>query len=84
MRQGLKAFGLVGLFLMTFAIASAVPGVMEGFGGIVIGVFLLYCALIVVAQLISAIYAVRTMIDELITKSVQSKTSKKVALREVR
>lgn len=81
MKQGLKAFCLVGLFLMSLAIASAVPGVMEGFGGIVIGAFLLYCALIVVAQLISAIYAVRMMIDELIVKGVQPKSSKRVALR---
>ncbi len=81
LKKGVRVFCLVGLFLMTFTVATAIPGVMEGFGGVVIGVFLLYCALIVVAQLISALYAVRMIIDDLFTKNVQKGPSKRIVLR---
>ncbi|BCR06664.1 hypothetical protein DESUT3_37330 [Desulfuromonas versatilis] len=75
-------FGFLVLLLLAAICAVAFPGVMEGFGGIVIWTFLAYCALIVVAQLISAMIAARKMIegifDDYYTKK---KSSKQIMLR---
>ena len=78
MKRGTWLFVSVSLFLGAVTIAAAVPGVMEGFGGFVITVFLLYCALIVVAQLLSAMFAVRRMVEDLFEKK---QTSSRIELR---
>lgn len=72
MKRGTWMFISVSLFLGAVTIAAAVPGIMEGFGGFVITVFMLYCALIVVAQLLSALYAVRHMMEETFEKKRRS------------
>lgn len=78
MERGTWTFIFVTLFLGTVTAAAAVPGVMEGFGGIVIAIFLAYCAVIVVAQLFCALFAVKKIIEGYFEKKL---TSKRVELR---
>jgi|Wag4MinimDraft_13_1082653.scaffolds.fasta_scaffold23262_1 hypothetical protein len=78
MERGTWTFIIVALFLGTVTAAAAVPGVMDGFGGIIIAIFLAYCAIIVVAQLFSALFAVQQIIEGYFEKK---KTSKRVELR---
>ena len=78
MERGTWIFIMVTLFLGTVTAAAAVPGVMEGFGGIVIAIFLAYCGLIVVAQLFSALFAIQKMIEDYFEKK---QVSKRVELR---
>ncbi len=78
MERGTWVFIIVTLFLGTLTAAAAVPGVMEGFGGIVIAIFLAYCGLIVVAQMFSALYAIQQMIEGFFEKK---QVSKRVELR---
>ncbi|SDM94025.1 hypothetical protein SAMN05660860_03438 [Geoalkalibacter ferrihydriticus] len=68
MKRGAWSLVCIGLFLGALTLAAAVPGVMDGFAGIVISIFLLYCAIIVVAQLFSALYAMRLMVEDSLDK----------------
>ncbi len=75
-------FGFLIALLLTGIISAALPGVMEGFSGIVIWTFLGYCALIVVAQLFSAMFAVRKMVESLFDEYYErKKASRRVSLR---
>lgn len=58
--------------------AWALPGPTEGFVGVVIWVFLAYCALIVIAQLLVALHALRRLIEGSIAKK---RVSRPVILR---
>lgn len=58
--------------------AWAFPGPTEGFAGIVIWIFLAYCALIVIAQLLAALHVLRRLIEGSIA---QKKDSRLVLLR---
>ncbi|WP_305046372.1 hypothetical protein [Geoalkalibacter sp.] len=71
-------FLTITLFLGAVTIAAAVPGVMDGFAGIVIAIFLLYCGIIVVAQLCTALMALRRMVEESFEKK---RVSRRVELR---
>ncbi len=75
-------FGFLVLLLLAAIVSVAFPGVMKGFGGVVIWTFLAYCALIVVAQLISAMFAARKMIEGIFDDYyAKKKASKQVMLR---
>ncbi len=78
MKKSIWVFAMVSLFLGTISLAAAFPGVMSGFGGIVIGIFLAYCGIILIAQLISAMVAVRRVLEEL---TGEKPVSKQVTLR---
>ncbi|AJF07489.1 hypothetical protein [Geoalkalibacter subterraneus] len=78
MERGTWTFIIVTLFLGSVTAAAAVPGIMEGFGGIVIAIFLVYCAIIVVAQLFSALFAVQKIIEGYFEKR---QVSRRVELR---
>lgn len=58
--------------------AWALPGPREGFVGVVIWVFFAYCALIVIAQLLAALHALRRLIEGSIAKK---RVSRPVILR---
>lgn len=78
MKRGAWMFLAITLFLGVVTIAAAVPGIMDGFAGIVIAIFLLYCGIIVVAQLFSALYALRRMVEDSFDKK---RVSRRVELR---
>lgn len=73
MNKGAYLFVIVTLFLGTITLASAVPGLMDGFGGIVIWSFLFYCGLIVVAQVFAAVRGLKQIIDEYMERKTESK-----------
>lgn len=70
--------GTLILLLGIATTATAAPEVLTGVSGIVIWIFLGYCALIVIAQLFAAMMALRRMLDDLMAKK---NPSKKVSLR---
>ena len=58
--------------------ASAAPLGLEGFSGLVIAIFLGYCAIIVIAQLVAALVGLRGILNDLLAKKP---VSQKVPLR---
>jgi hypothetical protein len=70
----------LGLFWAFWCFAPALLGwnIMDGSSGLVIKFFLGYCAIILVAQLFSALAAVRSLLEEL---NRESKPSRRVMLR---
>lgn len=75
-------FGILVLLLLAAIVSLSFPGVMEGSGGVVIWTFLAYCGLIVVAQLVSAMFAMRKMIEGIFDDYyAKKKASKQVMLR---
>lgn len=73
MNKGAYLFVIVTLFLGTITLALAIPGLLEGFRGIVIWSFLFYCGLIVVAQLVAAMQGLKKIIDEYVERKTESK-----------
>ncbi|BCA80781.1 hypothetical protein [Desulfuromonas sp. AOP6] len=70
----LLAIGMLGTATSAWA-NSFVP---DGASGLVIWVFLAYCALVVVAQLMAALKGLRSLLDEW---SEKKKKARRVALR---
>lgn len=73
MNKGTFLFVIVTLFLGTITLALAVPGLLDGFRGIVIWSFLFYCGLIVVAQVVGAMRGLKRIIDEYVERKTESK-----------
>jgi hypothetical protein len=73
MNKGAYLFVIVSLFLGTITLALAIPGLLEGFRGIVIWSFLFYCGLIVAAQLVAAMQGLKKIIDEQVERKTESK-----------
>ncbi|MHB1397827.1 MAG: hypothetical protein ACYDAI_00260 [Trichloromonadaceae bacterium] len=73
MNKGAYLFVIVSLFLGTITLALAIPGLLDGFRGIVIWSFLFYCGLIVVAQLVAAMQGLKKIIDEHVERKTESK-----------
>jgi len=70
----LLAIGMLGTAKSAWAISFA----PEGASGLVIWVFLAYCALVVVAQLMAALKGLRSLMEEW---TERKKKAKRVALR---
>ncbi len=70
-------FGMTLLFLSTVVSVMAYSDHLRGVGGIVIGIFLAYCAIIVVAQLYAALSALRGILEE---NTEQRQNPKKIPL----
>lgn len=70
--------GILALYLATVTAAFLTPDLMQGFSGLVIRFFLGYCGIIAAAQFISALFAVRHILEELPQKQ---EVSHKVMLR---
>lgn len=67
----MKLVILIGSILLSLGVvttAAAAPEVLTGFSGMVIWVFLGYCAIVVVVQLFAALAALRRMLDETVTR----------------
>lgn len=61
------------LLLGLVASASAAPEALDGFSGIVIWIFLGYCAIVIVAQVFAALSGLRRILDDLTARKTQSK-----------
>lgn len=73
MNKGAYLFVIVSLFLGTITLALAIPGLLDGFRGIVIWSFLFYCGLVVAAQLVAAMQGLKKIIDEYAERKTESK-----------
>jgi hypothetical protein len=72
----MKPVILIGSLLLSLGVvttASAAPEVLTGVPGMVIWVFLGYCAIVVLAQLFAALAALRRILEEATTRKNPSK-----------
>jgi divalent metal cation (Fe/Co/Zn/Cd) transporter len=76
MKIGVKLLVLwvasMALFISTGIAAWMTMDLMDGVSGLIIRFFLGYCGIIVVAQVFSALIAIRQFLDEIITRKPET------------
>lgn len=72
----MRRFIFVTTLILSLAIvtsAAAAPGILDGFTGLIIWLFLGYCGIIVIAQLVAALVGLRRTLEELSAGKVPSR-----------